>query len=646
MSSMIALTVEWLATLLRVVVTDLQTGPNTQPTARVRVAKAAIAQMSIDWHADVELLSIQDGTPTLLLRGTVYTVEPLDAETVELDIRSWPDLLHDVGTPGIFAENAPRADVAWSVLMAAGVDPDSVSVEGKAELPFEEFRVIAPTYGLAVDQPIILDRVELLPSPQAAPMEVPSELNHLVEPFRACSGVAVVEVSAQTLFEAEQVGLAEIGHALGAALLVQRVASTDSGRASPWYSRELAGANLGRYPVVAVLGRWGRRWMRETQAVRPAGEGPATLEVEASCLPAFADVPPQLRQAIASWRRAVEEIDGVPRLLALWEALEFYAAGVKLPRQFTRSDLKRLKERATADLNPDQVERVEGLIQQLTSPPLMAKLEHAAASDGVALSLGDLAVLRRLRKARNDIVHGRRWIVPTNSDLRKGLGVATRLLLARLDRVPSTSQPQPSGSHRTTNPSDNAGSARSGGKPPSTTFTQNDKRWAEQATEGMMLMMPYLERGELVPGQVRSRIQRLWRDATEEALVVGVMRACDVAIKHLANHFLGGSLKEAAVKVAERLAQMKPQDVTGFGPTAYDDGATAIQLMTEAMTRRGPIQLPEDLADTKRVFPAFNVVLVALLFDLAKRYEISPTRAAGNLGQEISTITPQPESPE
>lgn len=126
--------------------------------------------------------------------------------------------------------------------------------------------------------------------------------------------------------------------------------------------------------------------------------------------------------------------------------------------------------------------------------------------------------------------------------------------------------------------------------------------------------------------------------------MVGMMRACDVAIKHLAKHFLGGSLKEARFDVAARLAEMKPQDMAGFGPEAYDDGARAIQLMTEAMTRRGRIHLPEDLAATERVFPAFNTALVALLFDLAERYGISPTRAAGNLGQEISTITPQPDS--
>jgi hypothetical protein len=370
------------------------------------------------------------------------------------------------------------------------------------------------------------------------------------------------------------------------------------------------------------------------------------LEVEASWLPAFANVPQPLRQAIASWRRAVEEIDRVPRLLALWESLEFYAAGTKLPRRFTRSEINRLRERTTADLRPDQVERVERLIGDLNSPSLMARLEHAATSDGVFLSLGDLEVLQRLRQARNHIVHGRSWSIPAHSDLRKGLGIATRLLLARLDQVPPTPQRQPSGWSRTTDPSEEPDQDGPAGPSPSATFTQDDKRWAEQATEAMMLMMPYLEREEPVPGAVRSRIQQLWVDATEEALTVGMMRACDVAIKHLAKHFLAGSLKEVTVEVAARLAEMKPEDVAGFGREAYDDGARAVQLMTEAMIRRGPINLPEDLASANRVFLAFSAVLVALLFDLAERYGISPTRAAGNLGQEISTIIPRRYSAE
>lgn len=173
------------------------------------------------------------------------------------------------------------------------------------------------------------------------------------------------------------------------------------------------------------------------------------------------------------------------------------------------------------------------------------------------------------------------------------------------------------------------------------TFTQNDKKWAEQAAEAMMLMMPHLARGELVPGPVRSRIQGLYANATEESLVVGVMRACDVAMKHLSKHFFHGALDEAAADVQSTLARIKSDDLADLGPEAYEDGARAIQLMTEAMIRNDTMNFVEVLPTSKRLVLAFTAALIALLFGLASRYEIPPARAAANLGQEISTIRPK-----
>jgi hypothetical protein len=322
-----------------------------------------------------------------------------------------------------------------------------------------------------------------------------------------------------------------------------------------------------------------------------------------------------------------------------------HTSGTRLSRRFTKPEIRRLRECATAGLRPDQVERVEWLIGELNPPSLSAKLEHAAASDVVVLSPGDLHVLRQLRGARNDIVHGRDWTVPARSDLRKGLGIATRLLLARLNRVPSESSRQRSGEPLSADPSGMSGDGGSGRRPTSSTFTEDGKRRAERATEATMLMIPHMERREPVPGRTQSRIRQLWADATEEALTVGMMRACDVAIKHLARHFLDGSLNEASATVTAKLAAMRTHDVAGFGPQAYDDGSRAVQCMAEAMIQQGAINLPDDLAAPRRILLAFNAALVALLFELAERYEIPQTRAVGNLGQEISTIVPRQAPP-
>lgn len=163
----------------------------------------------------------------------MFSAHEADPSFVEVDIRNAPDILDDIGAPGIVIEGALRADAVWSVLMTSGVDAGSLSVEGKEELPVESFKIVAPIEGARVVSPIQVDRVRFVPPTGEPPMDVSPDFDYLVDPFRRCSGMAIVEVSAQTLFEAEQAGLAEIDYALGAAVLMQRAASIDPSSPSP-----------------------------------------------------------------------------------------------------------------------------------------------------------------------------------------------------------------------------------------------------------------------------------------------------------------------------------------------------------------------------------------------------------------------------
>lgn len=82
---MTALTLESVVSSLHVRVLHLQAGPNAQPRARVRVARSALSRVEFDWHVDVELLSVRGGSPTLLLRGTVYAAHEVDENSVDTD---------------------------------------------------------------------------------------------------------------------------------------------------------------------------------------------------------------------------------------------------------------------------------------------------------------------------------------------------------------------------------------------------------------------------------------------------------------------------------------------------------------------------------------------------------------------------------
>lgn len=631
---MIVLTFEGSVTLLRAEVIELQT--RRQPTARVRVLRADLGGIT-DLHADVDIISVQGLAAEHLMRGTIYTITDIDGHAVELDIRSWPDLLDDVGTPGILIEAAPRPDVVWSILMTSGIDAESLAVEGKDGLSEEEFEVIVPVYGVRFGQLVEFGRVRLVPAPSGPPMAVPPEFSDLAERFASCDGLAITKVVARTMFEAEQQGLAEIDLALGVALLAHRDAGSDpKDPGNLPFSRERATSVIGRYPVVAVKGRWGRRWLRDTRTGRPEPQRLAAFATVPSSLGAYdyENVPVRYRQAIASWRRAVDETDRVASLMAMWESIEFYVSGTTVPHRFAKPEIRRIRERAVGDIDPTRADRVARAINQLNAPSLMERLDHAAASDGVLLTIGDRMIFQRLRDARNNIVHGHEWVIPAHADLRKGLSATSRLLRGALEGEAQTSSNNRTEEVR----SDPMGDDNPGGGRRST-FTRDDKRWAEQATEAMMLVLPYIERRELVPGPAQVRIRDIWSDATDESLVMGHMRACDVAIKHLARHFCDGSLQEASEIVVRMLLALRADDAAGLGAVAYDDGVRGIRLMVDAMARHGPIAFP-DLASAKLLLPAYNAVLLALLFELARQYGIAPARAAGQLGQEIGTINP------
>jgi hypothetical protein len=65
----------------------------------------------------------------------------------------------------------------------------------------------------------------------------------------------------------------------------------------------------------------------------------------------------------------------------------------------------------------------------INEPPLLAKLAEAVRQDGVPLAEGELELLGRLRKARNDAVHGRTPDVPLREDIDHALSIVARLLV-------------------------------------------------------------------------------------------------------------------------------------------------------------------------------------------------------------------------
>ena len=72
--------------------------------------------------------------------------------------------------------------------------------------------------------------------------------------------------------------------------------------------------------------------------------------------------------------------------------------------------------------------RALDLLTKINDPPLMAKLREAATRDGAPVAESEYGLLSRLRKARNDAVHGRSPELPPREDVDHAVSIVARLL--------------------------------------------------------------------------------------------------------------------------------------------------------------------------------------------------------------------------
>jgi hypothetical protein len=135
-------------------------------------------------------------------------------------------------------------------------------------------------------------------------------------------------------------------------------------------------------------------------------------------------------EAIRAWRRAVQTTDAIAAATAIWEAIEFYAARTRPPAIFDKKTRRRLESAIEAlGLGEAQSRRFAEVAAYLNDPPLMAKLEATLKTDAVPHTVDEIAALGRIRKARNDFVHGRSRRQPSRGDLDLGKGIVNRMLV-------------------------------------------------------------------------------------------------------------------------------------------------------------------------------------------------------------------------
>jgi hypothetical protein len=400
------------------------------PEADFAVELEQLREQPIDYLAPV-MVEI-DGNE--VFTGDVIRADPV-GERVLVRCKSGV-ALEEVEMGSFVAQDVPHQDVVYAAAREAGFDDDHLEIHGLTDLPLEVIEVLVPVRGVEVSLPRRLGRVTLLPPERVrAGVESFQPRPTFLDDFEDADCYALAFATDRCLFRAEQGGLLEVDAALSwlALRAGYGLALTPGGRPQR-FERSQAQAFPSRRDEVMLRGlSTARRWVRRvgTALRRPSldlTESPYLSPSLSERLP-LAD-----RQALIAGRRAIESDEPVQRVHALWEAFEFYAGDVTLPKLFSEDDLASLRATLRTQFSAEKRQRLETLIGMVNQPSLMMRLRAALQRDRVRLTTTEYALLRRLRDVRNTAAHGGEPERPRSEDLDWACSLLSRALVYRMAR--------------------------------------------------------------------------------------------------------------------------------------------------------------------------------------------------------------------
>jgi hypothetical protein len=406
---------------------------HTLGSATLKLDPAAGSSAFLDYVGEVTIDAHLKGMDFRQFTGSVLNAEP-SGDRLTLQCGGSPALT-ERGVEAM-SHRCPAVDVIYCLARSAGLPSDRLQLDGFDTLPVEVFEVTAPVEGVQVATAVRLGPVTFVPALSGHGVVGPHRGSGAAERFLAAGTYAVVYVTAQRLFDAETAGLMDIDAAL-AWLKVRSCYSSavlPSGEPLAW-SRESRLKSPRRTDVVAVRGLvTSRSWIRVRALVTPKSAVDLTGADSASLRPNLGRSWSTLqRQAWIACARASSDTDPFVRVTALFEALEFYVGGTKVPDFFTKAELKAIKAGIKAGfpegLPAAKRERLFNTFAHLNDPPLLARLRHRVAVDGVPITESEIDLLWKLRTVRNDLAHGTPTDAPSEDSVDRCVGLVARMLV-------------------------------------------------------------------------------------------------------------------------------------------------------------------------------------------------------------------------
>jgi hypothetical protein len=398
--------------------------------AQIKVSAGELAAGDADYLLPVEIGPAL-GDP--VQDGSVLTAEP-EGDNVALHIRTGVSLTETLAPDGD-AQGVHHTELVYAMARGAGFPPENIVIQDLDKILPEAIEVAVPLVGVEVDREVSIGLVKL--APRQASREIISRFHPsptLADEFLSGLTVARFYATHPLLYDAEQEGLEHVQTALSW-LMVRanygRPTLPDGDLVR--FDRANAIARPRQLSVTAVTGLMtGRRWLRRPPGARIESRVvfDARSRLDSPQVPA--DLPASDANALSAARRAITPGDLALRTHALWEAFEFYVAHRPSAGLFTKADRDGILAASKESLSSKQLRRLGQVVYgPLNELPLMDKLVAALLDEGIVLTNTDRAVLARLRKARNQTMHGR----PTDGaagDLEHGCSILTRALVTRL----------------------------------------------------------------------------------------------------------------------------------------------------------------------------------------------------------------------
>lgn len=412
---------------------------NVPSTAELTIPNELLLEAKPDYGSAVEVFAHVEGKDHQMFTGFVDTATPGEESKTRIELVTQTQFMSETRMGGLGYTGVPPQEMLWALTRSGGYAPDKIIIQGWEPGPTEVFEIAAAVDGVSIEDTTELGRVRLLPGGPVSNLAEGLGPEELRDSYTESPAWALSVCTAKTLLDAETEGLNEIDFALAWLTTRARYSSVGlPGRQPRKYRREWTLSRVRRKDVVVVRGlSTGRRWLRAPRDI-PSLPQLAIGEIGDIRLPSLPpDTPLQLREAINAWRRAAEASDVLETVVALNDALEFYVSNVQLPKLFTKSQKKAIRENALLNLTDDaQKNRVSELLNNmLNEPSLMMKLKKALEDHGVPHTNQELQRLKRVRDKRNAIVHGRSREAPSEGNVRAAVAFVNRMLVYKIAKL-------------------------------------------------------------------------------------------------------------------------------------------------------------------------------------------------------------------